>query len=332
MIDLSHYIKAKSIADTYINNYRYLNGTMKKQHFMSRLSLCNGYKNLLSDNRKKLSVFKYTTQDLTKKLSQSWGELWDDSIKNDGNGYKEKIKNQESGDIKFYFGMTDILGEASILLRNKLELPKGIEKKINRHNLIKMIDIANDDVLIKDLEGTTYVNGIGGIICLKKLKNSLIPIAWDTIDDCYKKIFEYYLDKYEHFESWMDDEFKRHNYIYGLTHCIINLTNFYTEFIQNNDKYMTYIRRTILCLKSILKYCKRNNYQLLNNDTLAEILLTMKLCGGEYETERIAAVDSLSLRFDPNKHIFREHKFDSFKDEILKNEHTNILYILNVLF
>ena len=331
MTDLSHYIKAKSVVDTYINNYRYLNGTTKKQHFMSRLSLCDGYKNLLTDDRRKESVFKYITKDLTKKIDQSWDELWDESMENDENGYKKKIKQQDSDDIKFYFGMNDVLGETDILLRNGLDLPKGIEKKINRRYLLKMIEIADNDDIIKDLEGTTYVNGIGEIICLKKLKNSFAPITWNAINDCYKKMFEYYLDKCEHFESWIRNDFKRHNYIYGLTHCIINLTNFYTESIQNNDLYFTYIKRTILCLKNILKYCKRDNYSLLNNDTLAEILLTMKLCGAEYENERMSALDLLSLRFDPTKHIFREHKFDSFKDEIIKNEHTNILYILNVL-
>ena len=102
--------------------------------------------------------------------------------------------------------------------------------------------------------------------------------------------------------------------------------------VQNSEHFLDEVIRTKDILCGIVESQKQSNYILFNDDTLAEILLTIKLCGGEYAAERLPALDALSLRFDSTKLIFREHKGDSFKEELLANEHTNILYILNVLF
>jgi len=330
MIDFTHYIKAKSVADTYLNNIKDLNGTSKKQHFMVRLSLCDGYKELLSDNRTKTNLFKFTEQDLTKKLGMTWDEIWDEMP--DGYGYNKEIKKLDDEDIKFYFGMTEILEEVCVLLRNEIELPEGIEKKVNRRYLLRMIEIANKDTVMCDLQGTTYVNGIGEIICLKWLKNNLVPIDWSIINDCYKKIWRLYIEKCGREQKWMSSKNKRHNYIYGLTHCVINITNYYTRFIGNDETWMNEIKETSNILINLVDSQRLTNYSLFNDDTLAEILLTIKLCGQDMCIERINALDALSLRFDSTKLIFREHRCDKFKDELIKNEHTNILYILNVLY
>ena len=332
MIDFTHYIKAKSVVDTYLQHIRDLNGTSKKQHFMVRLSLCDGYKDLLLDSRTKNSLFKWTVEDLTKKLGMSWDELWSESLSRDDRGYKKKIAEFEDDDIKFYFGMTDIIEEVNILLRNGIELPEGIEGKINRHNLLRMIDIANEDGVMKEHQATTYVNGIGGMMCLKWLKNSLVSIDWSHIDECYKKIWRFYIEKVGRSQEWLRSEHKLHNYIYGLTHCIINITNFYTRFIGNDEKWMNEIKETANVLINLVDNQRRENYTIFNDDTLAEMLFTIKLCGQDMCIERINALDALSLRFDSSKLIFRNHKYDTFKDELLQNEHTNILYVLNVLF
>lgn len=332
MINFTHYIKARSVADTYLEHIKDLNGTAYKQHFMSRLNLCEGFGHLLQDNRVKTSLFSFTLKSLTKHLTQSFDEIWSESMERDDFGYKKEIKKDTNDDIKFYFGMTEIIGEVNILIRNGIELPEGIEKKINRRFLLRMIDIANDDNIMRDLEGTTYVNGIGGIMCLKRMKNSLVPLKWETINDCYKKIWGYYLTVCKNPTSWLNSKRKTHNRIYGLTHCVINLTNFYTRFIMNDEIFLSEIKQTINILNNILIDDKQNMYKRLNDDTLAEVLLTLKLCGDEYGNERLLALDALSLRFDSTKLIFREHKSTSFKEEIIKNEHTNILYILNVLF
>ena len=333
MVDFSHYIKAKSIADTYIQHKKDLNGTTKKQHFFSRLSLCEGYRDILNDNRAKTNLFKWTYDDLKKKLDKTWDELWGENIQIDEYGYKKEIKKEENEDIKFYFGMTDIVGEVCILIRNNQELPDNIEKKINRKNLLRMIEIANADKVIRDLEGTTCVNGIGEIMCLKWLKNNLVPLDWSYINGCFEGIWKYYLEKCGN-EEWKKSKKKLHNYIYGLTHCIINLSNYYTAVnrVQNNEIFLDEVIHTKDMLCNIVESQKSSNYSLFNDDTLAEILLTIKLCGGEYNTERLVALDALSLRFDSAKLIFREHKQNNFKEELLLNEHTNILYILNVLF
>ena len=332
MIDFTHYIKAKSVADTYLQHSRDLNGTPKKQHFMVRLSLCDGYKDLLLDSRTKNSLFKWTVDDLTKKLGMSWDELWSESLSRDDRGYKKKIKEFEDDDIKFYFGMTDIIEEVNILLRNGIELPEGIGGKINRHNLLRMIDIANEDGMMKEHQATTYVNGIGGMMCLKWLRNSLVSIDWNHIDECYKRIWRFYIEKVGRSQEWLRSEHKLHNYIYGLTHCVINITNFYTRFIGNDEKWMNEIKETANVLINLVDNQRRENYTIFNDDTLAEMLLCMKLCGQDMCIERINALDALSLRFDSSKLIFRDHKYNTFKDELLQNEHTNILYVLNVLF
>ena len=331
MINLTHYIKAKSVADTYISHKRDLNKTAKKQHFFVRLSLCPGYDHFIKDMRNKNGLFDFIKEDLTRKLSMSWDELWKESMDNNKMEYKKKIAKTDDENIKFYFGMTEILDEACILLRNGMDLPDGIEKRINRRFILKMIDIANSDSTIKVDEATTYVNGIGCVICLKKIKNSLIPIDWKIINDCYDKIFEYYIQMCSE-DGWLDkaSEHTLHNRIYGLTHCIINLSNYYTERIDTrsfNEKPDIAAR----ILNNIIDSQKSSNYKLFNDDALAEMLLCIKLCGGENWSERLVALDSLSGRFDSEKLMFREHKYDSFKDEILQNEHTNILYILNVL-
>ena len=331
MIDFTHYIKARSIADTYLQHIRDLNGTSEKQHFMVRLSLCNGYKNLLSDNKKKAGLFKWMYDDLKKKLKMSWDELWEDSLNNDDKGYRKEIGKIDNEDIKFYFGMIKLISKSCILLRGGMELPEEIEKKITRKNLIRMIDIANNDEIIREHEATMYVNGIGNIMCLKWLKNNLVPIDWDHINKCYDKIFEYYINTCS-VPGWIEKSSKHtlHNRIYGLTHCIINLSNFYTRPVDTKsfDEKPDIAKRI---LNDIIDSQKNSNYKIFNDDTLAEMLLCVKLCGGEYDAERIAALDALSLRFDSQKLIFDEYKCDSFKEELLMNEHTNILYILNVL-
>lgn len=333
MIDFSHYIKAKSVADTYLQHKQDLNGTAKKQHFFTRLSLCEGYGHILDDPRVKKSLYSFIQKDLEKKLSMSWDEMWDESMNDDEYGYKKEIKKVADDNIKFYFGMTDVVGEACILIRNGQELPKNIESKINRKNLLRMIEIANIDRVMRDLEGTTYVNGIGGIMCLKWLKNSFVPLDWSYINGCFEGIWKYYLEKCGSGE-WSKSKKKLHNYIYGLTHCIINLSNFYTNVnnVQNNEHFLDEVIHTKDMLCNIVESQKLSNYILFNDDTLAEMLLTIRLCGGEYSPERLNALNSLSLRFDSTKLIFREHKRDSLKEELLANEHTNILYVLNILF
>ena len=333
MIDFSHYIKAKSIADTYIRHKTDLNGTTKKQHFFTRLSLCEGYDHILDDPRVKKNLYSFTRNDLEKKLSMSWNDIWKENMNDDKYGYKKDIKNETDEDIMFYFGMTDIIDDVRVLISNNQELPDGVEKKINRRNLLRMIEIANADMVMRDLEGTIYVNGIGGIMCLKWLKNSLVPIDWSYINGCFEGVWKYYLKKCGNGE-WNKSKKKLHNYIYGLTHCVINLSNYYTNVnnVQNNEQFINEVIHTKDILCNIVESQKSSNYILFNDDTLVEILLTISLCGGEYSPERLTALNSLSLRFDSTKLIFREHKRDSLKEELLANEHTNILYILNVLF
>ena len=331
MIDFTHYIKAKSVVDTYLKHLKDLNGTALKQHFMTRLSLCDGYKDKLKDNRTKASLFEFTKKDLERKLKMSFDELWDEFMSIDRYGYKKEIKKTNNDDIKFYFGMTDIIGLVCILLRNDIELPEDIEKKINRRYLLKMIDIAKDDEIMRNDQATTYVNGIGLIICLKQLKNSLVPIDWSVINECYKDIWNFYIENIGKSQEWLRSSHKSHNYIYGLTHCIINISNYYTRFIGNDDDWMDEIIATRNVLINLVESQKRFNYVLFSDDTLAEMLLTIKLCGADECIERITALNALSLRFNSQKLMFDAHKEDTLKEEILRNEHTNILYILNVL-
>jgi hypothetical protein len=333
MIDFTHYIKAKSDADTYLNHIKDLNGTPKKQHFLARLSLCNGYRDVLIDNRTRVNLFHFTLKELTKHLGMSFDELWKESMEKDEYGYKKEIKEYGIDDIKFYFGMTQIIGEVCILLRNNIELPDGVEKKINRTNLLRMIEIANNDETIREKESTTYVNGIGGIICLKWLKNSLVPLKWDTIYDCYKKIFAYYIDICTGDMTWLKNERRRHNNIYGLTHCIINLTNFYTKQLNSliNEMLRIQVNTAVNICVDLIDHQRLSNYSMFNDDTLAEMLLCIKLGGKEMCIERINALDALSLRFNSQKLILCAHKATTLKEELLANEHTNILYILNVL-
>ena len=333
MIDYTHYIKAKSVTDTYLNHIKDLNGTPKKQHFLSRLRLCQGYGHILDDPRRKQSLYEFIRKDLERKLAMTWDEMWDESMSDDEYGYKKEIKKAVTPDIKFYFGMTDLIGEACILLRNGEKLPDGVEKKIYRQTLLRMIEIANADKVMRELEGTTYVNGIGGMICLKNLKQNLVPIDWSIINGCFEGIWKYYLEKCASGE-WKKSKNKLHNYIYGLTHCPINLSNFYTNVnaVQNSEIFLDEVIHTKDMLCNIVESQKSSNYIMFNDDTLVEMLLTIKICGGEDATERITALNSLSLRFNSTKLIFREHKRESLKEELLANEHTNILYILNVLF
>jgi hypothetical protein len=330
MIDFTHYIKAKSVADTYLQHSRDLNGTPKKQHFMARLSLCNGYKGLLDDNRTKTSLFKWTSEDLAKKLGMSWDEIWDEMP--DEFGYNKEIKQLDDEDIKFYVGMTDVMEKVCILMRNGIPLPEGVEKKVNRRYLLKMMEIADRDTVMHEIQGTTFINGIGQIIYLKNLRNDLVPINWSTINDCYRRVWRFYIEKVGREQKWMLSKNKRHNYIYGLTHGVINITNYYDKPIVNDETWVNEIKETCNVLINLVDSQRLTNYSLFTDDALAEMLMCIKLCGQVDCIERIAALNALSLRFDSTKLIFREHKCEKFKDELLQNEHTNILYILNVLF
>jgi len=331
MVDYTHYIKATSVVDTYLDHINMLNNTAQKQHFLTRLNLCQGFGHLLDDKRVKSNLFKFILNDLENKLNMSFDEMWDESMKEDDFGYKKEIKKVDDADVKFYFGMTEIMELIGILLRQNIELPKDIDKKVNKESLQKMIDIANKDDIMKKDEGTTYVNGIGEIISLKELRDDLVPIEWDVINNCYKKIWDYYINICQK-SSELNTKHKRHNNIYGLTHCVINLTNFYTRFIGNNDIFMNQIKQTSRILINLVDSQRLNNYKIYNDDTLAEMLLCIRLCCQGDCIERLNALDALSLRFDSAKLMFREHKYDKLKDELIKNEHTNILYVLNVLY
>ena len=332
MIDFTHYIKAKSIVDTYLDNIRYLNDTAQKQHFLVRLSKCEGYNDILDNPRKKQTLFEFTTKELEEKLSRTPKESFEKCVEKNTFDYMNEIQKYENEDIDFYFDMVGVIGDTCALLRNGIEIP-DVSSKINKRNISKLIDIARADENLKKWQGTTYVNGVGGLICLKKLKKDLVPIGWDTLYNIYREIWRYYLKEVSELKDINRLPFSNlHNKVYGLTHCIINLTNFYTEFIGNNEVFMDEIKETMKVLNNLLSICKSNNYKYLSDDTLAEILFTLKLCCDDCSSERLAALDSLSWRFDSAKLMFREHKYEKLKDELIKNEHTNILYILNVLF
>ena len=305
MVNLEHYIKAKAIATRYLDNIRMLDGTTHKQHFLVRLSKCQDYSNMQLSPK----LFTFVTKELEWDLNHSFDEIYDKIVsENDSNGYMKAINKVVTPEIKFYFAMTDILDQLNVLLRNNINRPESdnqknksklkipdVSSKLTTHNIRKMLDIAKADTVMRELEGTQFVNGVGGLRNTKIMAPKLVGVSLQAIDDVFEEIFKYYI---EDCNGLNVEKGKRlHSRIYGLTHCIINLSNFYENFV-NMQLYNGIAKDACGDLLDILKSQHRCNYKDLNSDTLAEILLCIKLCNKGLDTEYLNALSSLSMRFN----------------------------------
>lgn len=301
------------------------------QHFLARLSNIETI-NIPSD------LFDGKIKELEKLLSKTPEQAFELAVKGDSKGYLDDLKEKNDPDIKKYLWICRIIDNYNILRRNNQVIPGELKQTV--YNLLdeKMIDFmckTSKNEFLRSHEGTLCVNGIGYLLYL-----------WG--DKTKTKIKEAFIDLYLYYLDRVDKEgLLNRNFVYGLTHCVIDISDFYTKDI--NEQIMMfqetypigelYDQTTWEIGHNLSLYTKPGTtlpLDLISSDMLAELLVTYKLLlydyprykwyGFGYTISRV--YNELVNRIDPIKGYIRDHKEKNLALDLKKNEHTNILFIL----
>lgn len=317
MINISKYIHSKQIIDEYLKNIDILKDYDEYQHFISRLNIV----------RKKQTNSKYFTgilDNLKESVSIDLDTMMHKLLDNDSNGYLTEIYETHDEELYRYFYITHIADFYSITIRNHVELDRDLNNKIinliSNDDTVDMLCRVSKNNILREKEGTWCTNGIGYVLFYGNLTDdNRVKLEKSFID-----LFKYYLEKFD---------IQKRNYVYGLTHCILHLSYFYTKSISKN--YFSGIEdlchKTIDLLDNVFSSFKNVNQ--MNSDMLAELLVINKMLlmskDSTYETKNSAiAYNELVRRIDFKYKIIMDHKAEKLVDIFRLNEHTNILFIL----
>lgn len=336
MYDYNKYNKVAGIIDAYLEHIHDFEGP-KQQHFIARLKLCNGYHDI--DGKLGMSVkdvFSYKIDDcldvLNTMKSGDYNKVYEKILDSDSSDYFRHIRGHESSDMVMYIAFVRLSDNLSILYRNGLdELMRPYEDDIravyNTGFYSKVTRFVKEDTFIRKNEGTVFSNGVGYLASL----NSLRPDLFMAIDPAVlNSVAEYYISELKSYDlSWSD--YMKHNMIYGLTHFIINLSNFYTRPLPDTN----IVKKSLNALDCILDRFIDDGYTGINFDTLCEIIVCLSLS----KTLKYGNVkniqDWLLERLDENNDRILYDKRKLFKDNVTKRfmnaEHTNILFIISFL-
>lgn len=315
MISLSSYMLSRRVINTYMSKLDLIKGHGEYQHFLARLKSVDNSIEIPEE------TFDYIKQNLTECLSLSPSELMDRLVKNDFNGYLDKIYKTKNTDYFEYFYIAHIYDFYSIIVRNNVDLDEDVQSKI--HALItddvidKMCNVCKKEELRTE-EGTWCVNGIGYVLFYAKLTDS----QKKKMQDAFIELLQYYTDNFD---------ITNRNMVYGLTHCIIQLSKFYTDKVGHN---------TFLDMENALAGVSHkiegvftlSNTKSMNSDMLAELLVTYKLIKQFDKTSGThnynIGFNELCRRLDNKKGYICDHKEKSQAFELMRNEHTNALFVL----
>ena len=325
------YIQSQRIIDVYKKKIHLLQPFNEYQHFVSRLHLLDKYKTQTAKE-----VYDIKVEELESLLKMTPEQAFDLAVGEDSNGYLDKLKEKNDLKIKKYLYICRIIDDYNILRRNNQVIDEDIRQKV--YDLLddEMIDFmceeSKDEHLRKN-EGTLCVNGIGYLLYL-----------WDqpkkNVIEAFIDLYKYYIDKVGH------KGLRNRNFVYGLTHCVIDVSDFYTKNINDQihlfqetypigELYDSTIEIIVKSLRNYTKTGSSLSLSSINSDMLAELLVTYKLLLYDYPSNRwydfgfvISKVyQELCNRIDPRGYI-RDHKEKDFVLDLKRNEHTNILFIL----
>lgn len=314
MIELTKYIQSNRIIKAYINNLDSIKKYNEYQHFISRLKLTD-YNIEVSEN-----IFINIIDDLKESLNSDIDTFMQKLLKEDDNGYLNEIYKLQNKEYFEYLYLTHIFDFYSILLRNHVEIDENVKSKIKFLVTDKNIDMLirlSKETDLRTKEGTWCVNGIGYILFYADLSSSQKL----KLQDAFADLFYYYTEKFDILDR---------NSVYGLTHCVIHISKFYTE-----DNYIyPKIEKAISTAKNIIyNTFVISKLKAMNSDMLAELLVTYKLLTkNNLNLEKLVneqiAYNELVSRIDCCKNYICDHKENDKAFELKRNEHTNILCIL----
>lgn len=314
------------VLQTYMDNIDKLS-IIRKQHFLTRLSLCD----LPESKDLSLSsgiddVIKTTNDVLDLFKSGDYGKIISKYViipYKDINMEKDKIKEWllsfKDEQTKHYFALGYLSEKLDIIERT------GNTDKIDRWDEIydyydcidDMIKFHNNDEMdCLHMCGTIYVNFMGNsyyVLKSPKLKfHKKIDITeWRKTRGKFSS-----MPKYDNIS------------VYGVTHGIINGSRYYTQPLDKDEfePELEFIDKFLIQMNK--EGYKLNDYITL--DLLCESALCERLANDTQYSQWKNVLDHMNKLVDPKTHIIQSN--DRFKGDETKNlennEHTNVLYIL----
>lgn len=334
MVNLCKYIKSNIVKNVYLKNLWRIKEYSEYQHFLSRLSVVD---KTVKVNKE---IYSVKIDELKSLISSNPNETWKLALEQDNNGYLKEINKVITQEIKYYVHYGRIFDNLNILRRNNISFDfESVKHFFDDEIVEKMCNISYNETL-RELEGTICVNGIG----------YLLPFIDRYISEKSRKaVLKAFVDLYSFYANKCENTgFINRNYVYGLTHCIIDISDFYKKDIYEQTKLFLdkfeiedlYIRTIHIInkyIKASIETKSELNIKDIKSDMIAELLVVYKLLVKNHENEKFIyeysnyinlAYQELCRRIDIKYNYIRDNKDNDFSTDLKINEHTNILFIL----
>ena len=330
MRSLSNYIvesiTSNKIVDVYMDNLDLLS-SIRKQHFLSRLALCDleESKNLsistnIDDIVKTINdVLDYLKEKDYDKIINKYVVIPYKGISKEKDKIYDWLKDLDSQQAKRYFALGFLFDRLDIIERT--DNVDKIDRWDDIYNICDdlddMIKFHNEDPMdCKNMNGTLYVNFIGNAYYVTNSNKLNFKKKVDIVD--WRKTRKL-------FTSMQD-----YNTIslYGVTHSIINGSRFYIAPLDIEE-----FKEELNYLDSFLKEMYKNQYKLndeLTIDLLCECALCERLANSNKYKEWKHVLEHMDTLIDNETHIIQSNSRykDDKKKNLENNEHCNVLYIL----
>ena len=314
MINISKYIQSNRIINTYSENIDLLKDFKEYQHFMTRLNITKG---IPTDKK----YFVNIVNDLEKCLKIEIDSFIQDLLKNDEKGFLKKICETKDKDIFRYLYLTHISDFYSICKRNNVSLKKEIEDKItdifSSDDTVDFLCKTSKNDVLRKYEGTWCVNGIGYAF-----------FYINHTEENKQKLFTALCELYKHYLSVFD--INNHDTVYGLTHCVLHFSKFYTKSIYDNENDKFTASQLFLDTIPVIEkaFGSINKIKSMDSDMIAELLVVYKMLYKKDNRFTELAYNELVRRIDSKSNIIISIPNKDFGQLLKLNEHTNILFVL----
>lgn len=318
--------KIQRLIDEFFNNIDDLS-IIRKQHFLTRLSLCDvpEAKDLKLDTGIE-DVVKVTKETTDLILKKDYKKIMDKyivipykNINSDKDVVYDWLTSFKDNDTLKYFAIGYLSEKLDIIERtdsiDKIDFWEDIYKIYK--DIDKLVKFHNEDNIdCKNNCGTIYVNWIG---------NAYYVLASDKLKFTKKIDIEDWRKTRKIFTNM-----KEYNNIsvYGTTHSIINGTRYYTKKLDYKE-----FKDELDYINEFLIYEKNKKYKLkefVTIDLLCECALCLKLADNkEYDVWK-SVNEFMMNKIDKDTNILQSNSRskDDKKENLEKNEHSNVLFIL----
>lgn len=330
MRSLSCYIleslTSNKIVDLYMHNLDLLS-PMRKQHFLSRLALCDleESKNLSTstniDNIIKIinDILDYLKEEDYDKIISKYVVVPYKGISKEKDKIYDWLCDLDSQQAKRYFALGFLFDRLYIIERtNNVD---KIDRWDDIYNICDdlddMIKFHNEDPMdCKNMNGTLYVNFIGNAYYVTNSNKLNFKKKVNIVD--WRKTRKL-------FTSMKDCNAIS---LYGITHSIINGSRFYTTYLDIEE-----FKEELTYLDAFLKDMYKNQYKLDNDltiDLLCECAFCERLANSSKYKEWKHVLEHMNTLVDSSTHIIQSNSRykDDKKKNLENNEHCNVLYIL----